>query len=531
MDDGRTIDEQNTQRRARILGLSYEDLSSRPVDLYKDLLTVPELYSLKIAPIYADQHNIQFGITNTTSQATMQHLVQRFADQRVTFAMISDTSYRELMRRYDPPQSVVYQDISLTATDAGDQLAAVSQTLAAVRADDMLAYIVQQAYKLSASDIHLESDREEVRIRFRVDGVLHPVAMLSVDKYRQLISSLAIAANVSTSSAEAQTGHVNSEYKMADGTTVAVNVRVETVPTVHGMDAVLRLFTLRPELMRLDKLGLNEEERQIVDDITSHPNGLVLIVGPTGSGKTTTLYSIINELNHPERKIITLEDPVEYYVKGITQIPVDSRESEDGFATAFRAVLRLDPDVIMVGEIRDQDTARTALQSALTGHLVLSTYHASSSCAALTRLLDSIGDNPLFVSAIRLVQAQRLVRQLDNSTKQPYTPDEQLQRWLQAIIDSLPAHVPRPSLVGLQLYRPGIGPDNPFGYSGQFALRELLLMGTALQKELRRPRHEITTASLEQAAITDGMLTMLQQGVLRAIAGDTSIEEVLRVVS
>lgn len=530
-DDARTIEEQSTVRRARLLNLPYEDTSQREVQLYPDVLSVAELYQLRIVPLFVDQSNLRFGITNTTSQTTMASLQQRFADQRVNFALISDAGYREIMRRYDPPKQVVYQDISLTAADATNQLSAVSATLNQVRADDMLAYIVQQAYRLKASDIHLETEEDSVRIRFRVDGVLHPVAELSNDKYRQLLSSLAIAANVSTSSPDAQTGHINKTYTLADGSEVTVNLRVETVPTIYGMDVVLRLFNLKPELMQLANLGLDPGEKAIIDDIISHPNGLVLIVGPTGSGKTTTLYSMLNELNHPERKIITLEDPVEYYVKGITQIPVDSRAEKNGFAEKFRAVLRLDPDVIMVGEIRDTDTARTALQSALTGHLVLSTYHAGSTTAALTRMMDTIGDNPLFTSALRLVTAQRLVRRLDPATKQAYTPDAQTVEWLQKIIDSFPAHIDKPSLEGLQLYHPGSSADNPFGYGGQFAVRELLLMTNNLQAELRKPSHEITANQLEAIAVKDGMVTMLQDGVRKVIAGETSLEEVVRVLA
>lgn len=529
-DPARITEEQNTVQRARLLNIAYEDTSAREVSLYPDTLGVQEMYTLRVVPLFVDEHNIRFGITNTTSQATMSQLQSRFLDQRIVFALISDAGYKDIMKRYDPPKQIVYQDISLT-TNQVDQLSNVSKTLSEVRADDMLAYLVQQAYALKASDIHLETDENSVRIRFRVDGVLHPIAELTPDKYRQLVSSLAVAANISTSSPEAQTGHINKRFNMADGSEVAVNMRVETVPTVHAMDAVLRLFNLKPEMMQLDSLGLNQEEAEIIRDIISHPSGLVLLVGPTGSGKTTTLYSILNELNHPERKIITLEDPVEYQIKGITQIPVDSRTETGGFAEKFKAVLRLDPDVIMVGEIRDQDTAKTALQSSLTGHLVLSTYHASSAAAALTRLLDSIGDNPLFSSAIRLVAAQRLIRKLDNDTKQPYTPDDATRRWLQTVIDSLPPHLERPSLDDVQLYRPGSSAENPFGYKGQIAVRELLLMTNNVQLELKKHASEITTASIEHLAVQDGMITMLQDAVLQALAGETSVEEVARVVA
>jgi type II secretory ATPase GspE/PulE/Tfp pilus assembly ATPase PilB-like protein len=297
------------------------------------------------------------------------------------------------------------------------------------------------------------------------------------------------------------------------------------------MDAVLRLFTLDTDLMRLDKLGLQPDELHVINELISHPNGLVLVVGPTGSGKTTTMYSILNELNNPERKIITLEDPVEYNIKGVTQIPVDSRQDKQGFAEKFRAVLRLDPDVVMVGEIRDNDTAKTALQSALTGHLVISTYHAGSAAAALTRLLDAIEENPLFTSAIRVVLAQRLIRKLDDETKQLYTPDEKTMQWMQQVIDTLPSRIERPNLDGIQLYKAVPSPLNPFGYTGQFAVRELLLMTPNVENELKKPMRDITERSIQTVAVQDGMTTMLQEGVLRVLAGETTIEEVTRVLS
>jgi type II secretory ATPase GspE/PulE/Tfp pilus assembly ATPase PilB-like protein len=248
--------------------------------------------------------------------------------------------------------------------------------------------------------------------------VLHPIANLQIEKYRVLISAIASAGNVSTSSNEAQQGHIAQKVKMADGTEVDVNVRLETVPTINGMDVVMRLFNMDQSMYTLDRLGLSEAERAVVDQIIAKPTGLVMVVGPTGSGKTTTLYSMLNSLNTDERKIITIEDPVEYQFPGVTQISVHSTEAgnDDSFADKLRAVLRLDPDIVMVGEIRDMDTAKTALQAALTGHLVLATFHASSAAAALTRIAEIIGQNPLFVSAIRLVMAQRLIRRLDDSS-------------------------------------------------------------------------------------------------------------------
>jgi type II secretory ATPase GspE/PulE/Tfp pilus assembly ATPase PilB-like protein len=331
-------------------------------------------------------------------------------------------------------------------------------------------------------------------------------------------------------SPDAQTGHINKLYKMATGEDVTVNLRVETVPAAFGQDVVMRLFNQQMELLNLDSLGLSAKERSVVDDIITHPTGMALIVGPTGSGKTTTLYSLINTLKSDERKIITLEDPIEYYLEGIVQIPVAGDQKATSFAEKLRAVLRLDPDVVMVGEIRDQDTARTSLQAALTGHLLLSTFHASSAAAALTRMLDFIGINPLFASAIHLIMAQRLVRRLDDETKQAYQPDEALRNQLATVINELPPGVERPDLSNVTLYRAGKSEKNPFGYSGQLAIREQLLMTDGIQGILKLPPNQVTTVMLEKKAIEDGMVTMLQDGILKVLTGVTTLEEVYRVV-
>lgn len=517
-------------RRARILNLAYIDTSQlQNKVIYKQLLSVPELYHLKVIPLQADEHNITFGVTNTTAQTTFDSLRHRFLDQRVNFALISDAGFREYMKLYDPPKKVEYQDISIQHIASDDLVQQVSTTLEQVRADDILAYLVQQAHRLNASDIHLETQRQNVRVRLRIDGVLHVIAQLPLDKYRTLISAIASAGNISTASDDAQQGHIAQQIKMADGSKVDVNVRLETVATINGMDVVMRLFNMQQSMYQLDRLGLSTDQRQHLDGIIQRPSGLVLAVGPTGSGKTTTLYSILNSLNNDERKIITIEDPVEYQFAGITQISVTSKSNQEThFADRLRAVLRLDPDVVMVGEIRDTDTAKTALQAALTGHLVLSTFHAASAAAALTRMTDIIGQNPLFASAIRLVMAQRLVRRLDDKTKQVYTPDEETVLAIKRVVDSLPKTVKKPDLKNLQVYKPGKSAENPYGFSGQTALREQFTMSLEISRLLQTGK--ATTEQLEAAAIKGGMRTMLQDGILKVLAGETTLDEVYRVV-
>lgn len=531
--DARLDEEQSTQRRARVLGLDYYDTSqSQDRPLYKEILSVPELYQLKAIPIFADRSNIHFGITTTTSQQSINQLKERFLEQRLAFSIISDTGFREYMHLYDPPQQVVYHDIPLNQASSQESIDSISTMLDQVRADDMLAYLVAQAHRLNSSDIHIETQEDDVRVRLRIDGVLHPIARLQKEKYRVLMSAIASAGNVSTGVDEAQQGHIAQKVKMADGNEVDVNVRLETVPTLNGMDVVMRLFNMDASMYTLDRLGLSDKERSVVDDIIAKPSGLAMIVGPTGSGKTTTLYSMLNTLNTEERKIITIEDPVEYQFPGITQISVHSSEggNDDSFADKLRAVLRLDPDIVMIGEIRDLDTAKTALQAALTGHLVLATFHASSAAAALTRIADIIGQNPLFVSAIRLVMAQRLVRKLDDSTKQSYDPSEQDWQRINQVLATLPDGVDRPNLDGLKLYKPGSSEANPYGYEGQIAIREQFVMSESLHKLLENPKSLITANIIEKTAIDSGMLTMLQHGMLKVIAGETTIDELYRVI-
>jgi len=531
--DARLDEERATQRRARLLAMTYVDTSVPGIKtLYKSILTIPELNRFRVVPLQADRSNILFGITNTTSQQVMNGLRQRFSDQRVVFALISDAGFRYYMLLYNPPPKVVYQDISLQSAGTDDLIRKVSATLEQVRADDMLAYLVQQAYRLNASDIHIETQAGYVRIRFRIDGVLHAIAHLSFEKYKILLAAIAASGNVSTGVDLAQQGHIAQKVKMADNKDVDVNVRLETVPTINGMDVVMRLFNMQQSMYALSKLGLSESEYKVVESIIAKPSGLVMVVGPTGSGKTTTLYTMLNTLNNEERKIITVEDPVEYQFAGITQISINTAEGgdENSFANKLRAILRLDPDVVMVGEIRDNDTAKTALQASLTGHLVLSTFHAGSAAEALTRLMDVIGQNPLFVSAIRLVMAQRLIRRLDDSTKQAYQADPAQIAKIREVVDSLPEGIARPSLDNLQLFKAGSSAENPYGYSGQMAIREQFLMTGEIRRLLEQNQTVLSSIDIERAAIKSGMRTMLQDGILKVIAGATTLDEVYRVV-
>ncbi len=530
--DARYDEEQSTQRRADVLNFNYYDTSgSNPKSVYNDILSAYEIRNFRAVPITADRSHIMFGILTTTSPSTINMLKNRFQDQLVSFAIISETGFKEYVNTYDPPKKIEYKEIELNNSDQNDLVSSISSILEQVNANDMLAYLVEQAHKLNASDIHIETKKDNVLIRFRIDGVLHSIANLSYDKYRILISAIASAGNISTSSREPQQGHIYQKVKMATGAEVDVNLRLETVQTINSMDVVMRLFNMDRDMYNLDRLGLNDYERKILEDIISKPSGLVMVVGPTGSGKTTTLYSMINALSNEQRKIITIEDPVEYQLNDITQISItpEDKEANQGFADKLKAILRLDPDIVMVGEIRDNETAKTALQAALTGHLVLTTFHAGSAASALSRLYEIIGQNPLFVSSIRLVMAQRLVRRLDDQTKQEYVPNEKELARIREVIDSLPDNIEKPDINNIKIYKAVATDSNPFGYQGQIAVREQFLMTDNLSRILNDPNRTPSTKDIEEAAFQDRTLTMIQDGMLKVLKGETTLEEFFRL--
>ena len=529
----REQDEQATMQRAAILGLQYLDL--RPIEatlpLVKDVLEIPEMHKSRIVPLIAgnDAEPWQFGITTQTPQSVVQSLMRSYTEKahNTLFYLISNSGYRALMDRFDPPKKIVYDDIKIASEGDSDTIAQVSQTLNSVGTDELFNFLLDQADKLGASDIHVENQRTHIRVRMRVDGALHPVADLEKDRYRIIMGELASRANVSSASSEPQSGHMQHEISR-EGATHLLNIRVETVPTLYGQDAVLRLFNFDESMLNLDLLGIGATERAEIDEIISHPRGMVLMVGPTGSGKSTTLYSMINALNTSDRKIITLEDPIEYGIGGISQIPINTTDGQS-FADGLRSVLRLDPDVVMVGEIRDGDTAKTAIQASITGHLVLSTFHANTTSAAFSRMIDLIGVNPIFSSAIRLVIAQRLVRKLDDS-KEEYEPDEATRKWVKSVLKDLPEHIERPDLDTFKLWRPIPSETSPFGYKGRVVIMEQMVVTESVQKFLRGDVEDINTNDIEKAARSDGMITLLEQGVLAALRGETTLDEINRVI-
>lgn len=530
----RDDDERATSKRASILGMQYLDCREFEDDLplLRDILTIEEMHANKLVPLMVDEatHGYKFGITTQTPQSLVAKITQEYRDsgRNTQFLLISGSSFRAFMLRFDPPKKIIYDDIEIAKDGDSETLSEVSRVLAGVGSDDVFNYLIDQADRLGASDIHIENTRDSIRIRLRVDGALHPVAELGKDRYRVVMATLASRAGLSTAARDPQSGQIHHDIHR-DGASHLLNLRVEMVPTLFGQDAVLRLFNFDTSMLNLDLLSITAEERAQIDEIVSHPRGMLLMVGPTGSGKSTTLYSILNALNTTDRKIITLEDPVENTVPGISQIPINTTEGQK-FADGLRSVLRLDPDVVMVGEIRDEETARTAIQASITGHLVLSSFHANSTSAAFSRIIDMIGQNPIFSSAIRLLIAQRLVRRLWDDSKEEYEPDDATKRWVKEVLKDVPDSVDIPDLDNFKLYKPVSVPESPFGYKGRIPIMEQLVVTEEIQKFLRGDVADVHTEAIEEAAKSQGMVTLLQAGVIAALQGKTTLEEINRVI-
>lgn len=577
----RENEENATRERALILNLPYLDTREfeKNIPLVQGLLDVAEMHKNMILPLNrgGGEDHYQFMVTSQTPRSLIERMRKEYIDngERADFFLISQSAYRVLMLRYDPPKEVVYDDIKIAGEGDSETLAAVSRVLDTVSTEKVFDFLIDQADKLGASDIHIENMRDGIRIRMRVDGLLHPVANIDRDKYRIFMGELSSRANVSTASNQPQSGHMQKEVSR-DGTSHLLNIRVETIPTMYGQDAVLRLFNFDESLLNLELLGLSPDELKEIDSVISHPRGLVLMVGPTGSGKSTTLYSMLNALNTTDRKIITLEDPIEYGITGISQIPINT-SAGGSFAEGLRSVLRLDPDVVMVGEIRDGDTAKTAIQASITGHLVLSSFHANSTSAAFARMIDLIGVNPIFASSIRLIVAQRLVRRLSKTKRARRATEAETKyirkvlsgvdkKWLRGIrvakpdTDAPVAKIPvmvkggggetkldkaleeREKAIqeeeqsrefdfnNIVLYDPVVNDKDPFGYSGRMVLMEQLVVSEDIQSFIRGDVADINTDAIEKAARKHGMLTLEQKGVLAALRGETTLEEVSRVI-
>lgn len=376
-------------------------------------------------------------------------------------------------------------------------------------------HILFQAAKQSASDIHIEPFEKEVRVRYRIDGVMYQTMTPPKRLQGALVSRIKIMANLDIAEKRIpQDGRI--DIKVAGR---PIDIRVSILPTSFGERIVMRLLDKTRTFVELKNLGFSEHDYAVTAAAISKPNGIIYVTGPTGSGKTSTLYSVLFELNKPDVNIITVEDPVEYQMQGLGQVQVREKVGLT-FAAALRSILRQDPDIIMIGETRDAETAQIAVQAALTGHLVLSTLHTNSAPASITRLLDMGVEPFLIASSVELIMAQRLVRRLCEKCKKVYEPSDEL---LASI------GLAKKDVQGVTFYEPG-GCDecNQLGYRGRLAVFEVMSMSEAIAA-LTMERADM--GRINKQARQEGMTTLLEDGIRKIKLGSTTIEEVLSVAS
>jgi general secretion pathway protein E/type IV pilus assembly protein PilB len=393
----------------------------------------------------------------------------------------------------------------------GSELSEMAQEASVIR---LVNEILLEAIESRASDVHIESQSTGIVIRYRIDGMLQrqPVPPEINRFHAAIVSRLKIMSRLNIAEKRLpQDGRI--KLKVAGR---EVDIRVSVIPMIHGESLVMRILDKGAMVFELKALGMEPDTYEIYHELIKLPHGIVLVTGPTGSGKTTTLYSSLLEIRSDANKIITTEDPVEYQLDGINQIQVHPKIGLT-FAHSLRSILRHDPDVVLVGEIRDLETAENAVQASLTGHLVFSTLHTNDAAGAFTRLVD-MGVEPFLVaSTVEAIMAQRLVRRLCNHCKEPFQPKD----------DELPPDFPREKLADSVLYRPvGCRQCRGVGYSGRMGIYELLLTTESI-RELAHNR--ASTWDIKQAAVQQGMRTLRDDGWIKALAGKTSLDEVLRI--
>jgi general secretion pathway protein E len=373
--------------------------------------------------------------------------------------------------------------------------------------------IIQRAVELRASDIHIEPFENRLKVRYRIDGVLEEGESPPANLTAAVISRIKIMAKLNIAERRLpQDGRIMIRVQGKE-----LDLRVSTVPTSHGESVVMRLLDRETVVFDFHKLGFTDDFLPQFQRVLEQPHGILLVTGPTGSGKTTTLYTALSKINTPDVKIITVEDPVEYQIEGINQIQAKPQIGLD-FAHALRSIVRQDPDIIMIGEMRDLETCKIAIQSALTGHLVLSTLHTNNASGGITRLLDMGVEDYLLTSTINGILAQRLVRRLEPIHAQRYeaTPEE-IEKF------GLRRYQPQGTIY---LYHPRPSALAPTGYLGRTTIMEFLVMNDEIRRAVMR---HAGMGELEQLAKQVGMRTMYEDGIAKALAGVTTIEEVLRV--
>lgn len=518
-----------SQARAKLLGISFVTLSGVAVSpQVVTLIPEPVARRYVLAPYLYDEK------TNTLSVAMVDPLdfqVIEFLEKKSGKTIIPVMAMKDdiLAKIDDLYTQTIGEDVTKALKENAPsaiktyEAGKLGEVIREAPIAQIVSAILEQSIRLRASDVHIEAQIGDTRVRYRVDGVLQEKLALPRGLHDAVVSRIKILSDMKIDEKRIpQDGRFN--FKMGDA---EVDLRVSTLPTVHGEKVVMRLLKKSGGVPTLPELGLRGIALKNLETAILRPHGIILVTGPTGSGKTTTLYAVLTRLNNARVNVVTLEDPVEYEMSGVNQVQINPTAGLT-FATGLRSFLRQDPNIILVGEIRDSETTDLAIQAALTGHLVFSTLHTNNAAGAIPRLLD-LGAEPFLVaSALNAIVGQRISRRVCPTCKEQMTPDEVVANDMRTVLGDL---VPKDKPMILFA---GKGTDNGAactacggsGYVGRMGLFEVFPVTPAISKLIlsRAPMAEI-----EKLAVSEGMITMKQDGYLKALEGITTLEEVLRV--
>ncbi|MEK7211302.1 MAG: GspE/PulE family protein [Patescibacteria group bacterium] len=527
--------ERETEAVAAAAGFPYINLKGFPIGP-DTIATIPKPQAEKLKAVCFLIHGqeIRVGAVNPArpeAQEMAFELGERLHGHAVVY-MISEQSFKYAFKMYEAVPEILpaVKGVEISAADltkfeaAAGNLKDLTAALTKLSTTDIITFLIASGLKARASDIHIEGEEKEIKVRLRLDGVLNDVAEINKAEWVKIISRLKLIAGLK----------INISDQPQDGrftiflTDDKVDVRVSTIPTAFGESVVMRLLRSSSTGLKFEDLGIRGRAHDQLKAQIERPNGMIVTTGPTGSGKTTTLYAVLTTLNSPETKIITLEDPVEYKLPGINQSQIDYSKDYT-FAKGLRSILRQDPDVVMVGEIRDLDTAEVAIQAALTGHLVISTIHTNSAAGAIPRFL-SMGVKPfLLAPALNAVIGQRLVRKIcANCKEEEQLPVEMLER-AKKILGEIPSAADvKIDLKNLKFFH-GKGCDacGGLGFKGRIGIYEAMIMNQEIEKIILSG--QTSEYQMQEIAVKNGMITMAQDGLLKAADGITTAEEVFRV--
>lgn len=527
--------ERKASELAESLSLPYTDLHAFPIGP-ETLMTVPEetAKELKLIAFYRTAKEIKMGTTDPEAPAVKDFIKQLEEKTYILVSthVISQESLEKVLRLYDTLPKIRKVVIGVEISEADlekykKELASfrdLQSKINGVSITDMVTMIIAGAVNVRSSDIHIEAEETDIKVRYRIDGILNDAAALPKEMWPKLIARVKILAGLK----------LNISDKPQDGrfaiilTTNKIDVRVSVLPTAYGESIVIRLLMATTKGFDFESLGLRGKAYDQLKAEIERPNGMIVTTGPTGSGKTTTLYSILTKLNTADTKIITIEDPIEYQLKGINQSQVDPSKGYT-FSGGLRSIVRQDPDVVLVGEIRDLETAEVAIQAALTGHLVVSTIHTNSAAGTIPRFL-SMGVKPfLLAPAMNAMVGQRLVRRICEKCKIEDTLAPEVMERITKTLSSLPvdsgANI---DLNNLKFYKgKGCETCHELAYKGRIGIYEVMTMDKEIEKMILGGN--ISEYDMQDIGVKNGMITMLQDGLLKAADGLTTPEEVFRV--